>query len=629
MIYFISAQQRITSSFTSATMADVIEFCHSTLDIGVDTETTGFDYIDGKIIMLQIGNFEHQYVIDVRNIDIMPLGEILNSKVRKKYLQNVKFDYKFFRKHGIILENVVDIMLQEQILVNGKQWGSFGLADLVSKYCYHFLDKSFRSEFSRQGITEFSDSQIIYGANDVKYLIPISNAQILESNRLNLNMIFKLENAAALAIADISYNGININPDSWMKIAGIAKEKADAIACELDTLLLSDSNLKKKYQLQAVQQDMFLSYESLRQVNTKWSSPLQVLNIMKNLVPNLESVNSELITPYRYTHPLIDMYIKYKELTKKASSYGEAFLDNRMSDGKIHTEFNQILITGRLSSSKPNMQQIPADNLYRNCFETGDPDWVFVSADYVSQELALIAHASGDPVWLKALQQGQDLHSVCAELVFGNEWKRTAEENCLYFKDNLKFKCECKRHKKLRQSVKEINFGLSYGMTEVKLAFKLQIPEKKAAKLIKDYFKIFPRIKEYLDSNGYFGTQKGYIRTLSPWGRIRWFPEWKPEHMEWSTKGSIERESKNTPIQGAGADMVKYALVGIRHYINNNNIPVKIVMQVHDQIDTICHKDFASQWSIQLKELMEDSAKRTIPSGLLKAAINISLVWEK
>jgi len=141
----------------------------------------------------------------------------------------------------------------------------------------------------------------------------------------------------------------------------------------------------------------------------------------------LENVNSKSMYKYRNKFPLINDYITYKEKMKIATSYGEAFLKNVRKSGKIHTSFNQILDTGRVSSSKPNMQQIPADNAFRNCFIAPD-GWSFVSADYASQELNVIAFGSQDPVWIKALEEGQDLHSTCADLVYG---QRVSDVGCL------------------------------------------------------------------------------------------------------------------------------------------------------------------------------------------------------
>jgi DNA polymerase-1 len=333
---------------------------------------------------------------------------------------------------------------------------------------------------------------------------------------------------------------------------------------------------------------------------------------------------------YRFKHDIIDTYIKYKEAMKLCTSYGHKFFDNLSSDNKIHTNFHQILDTGRVSSSKPNMQQIPAKNAFRNCFVAPE-GWSFVSADYSSQELNVIAFGSKDPVWLKALEEGQDLHSTCAELVYGDEWTNAAEDNCLY--NMNKWKCKCKKHKKLRTNVKTINFGLAYGMGPNKLSDTLNISMERSQELIKKYFKAFPAIKGFLDKLGNYGKKYGYIKTFPPYNRKRWFTNWYPRI--WDNKsasmqlGSIERASKNTPIQGASADMTKRALVLMRDHIKKYELDVKLVMTVHDQIDTICINNYKDIWAEDMKKLMEQAALEIVTNGLLKAEVTIDKCWTK
>ena len=315
---------------------------------------------------------------------------------------------------------------------------------------------------------------------------------------------------------------------------------------------------------------------------------------------------------------------------KLATSYGKDFFKFVSSDGKIHTQFNQILDTGRVASKKPNMQQIPADNKFRNCF-LAPRDWCFVSSDYSSQELNVIAFGSKDPVWIKALEQGQDLHSVCADLVYGQEWVDTAEDGCSFMIN--KSKCKCPKHGKLRTNVKTINFGLAYGMGPHKLADTLDISIKEAESLIQKYFAAFPSIGGFLDKLGSFGKKYGYIKTFPPYNRRRWFPTWYPRIYKDKSQafelGSIERASKNTPIQGASADMTKKAMILIRDFIKLHNVPVKIVMTVHDQVDTICKEDYAEEWVVEMTRLMEQAALEVVTNGLLKADTNISKSWEK
>ena len=166
-----------------------------------------------------------------------------------------------------------------------------------------------------------------------------------------------------------------------------------------------------------------------------------------------------------------------------------------------------------------------------------------------------------------------------------------------------------------------------------KLADTLNISLDGAKELIKKYFKAFPAIKGFLDKLGNFGKKFGYIKTFPPYNRRRWFTNWYPKI--WARKssfmelGSIERASKNTPIQGASADMTKRALVLMRDYINTLDVPVKLVMTVHDQIDTICQDEYVDWWSSKMKELMEQAALEIVTNGLLKAEVTVSNCWEK
>tara|TARA_R110000803_G_C11929813_1_gene315321 strand:- start:17 stop:1144 length:1128 start_codon:yes stop_codon:yes gene_type:complete len=375
---------------------------------------------------------------------------------------------------------------------------------------------------------------------------------------------------------------------------------------------------------------MFTPVEELRDIDIKWTSPKQVLNVFKTFIPKLDNVNGKDMYKYRFRFPLIDKYVKYKEAMKLCTSYGDAFFKNLAGDNKIHTNFHQILDTGRVSSSKPNMQQIPADNIYRNCFIAPD-GWSFVSADYSSQELNVIAFGSKDPVWLKALEEGQDLHSTCAELVYGEQWLTSGDDNCAYM--SKKEKCNCPSHKKLRTNVKTINFGLAYGMGPNKLADTLNITIDDAKLLIDKYFEAFPAIQGFLEKLGNFGKKYGYIKTFPPYNRKRWFVNWYPKI--WDNKssmmelGSIERASKNTPIQGASADMTKKALVLMRNHIAGSSAPVKLVMTVHDQIDTICKNEYLDEWTVVMKKIMEDAALEIVTNGLLKAEVTVSDCWEK
>lgn len=296
------------------------------------------------------------------------------------------------------------------------------------------------------------------------------------------------------------------------------------------------------------------------------------------------------------------------------------------------------------------MQNIPAKEAvgtrYRNAFIC-EPDWEFIDSDFSSQELVIIAYISGDPVWNKALMHGEDLHSVCAELVFPDKaWEKSAESDCAYYKKNdsgvlAKQKCKCKGHKRMRNAVKSINFGLAYGMSEFKLSSSLGISLQEAKKLIQDYFKAFPGIGSALNYLGYFGVSKGYIQTLAPFFRKRWFPYWRyaksriEDHVckiQYDpTLGSIERASKNQPIQGTAADITKVSLLMLYWKCHEPKWEgkTKLVMQVHDQNTTTCLKTISKEWFKVVDDTMKEAAKFIIPNGLLGCETTISPVWTK
>jgi DNA polymerase I-like protein with 3'-5' exonuclease and polymerase domains len=607
----------------------VVKYCHNKEVLGVDTETEGFDFTCKKMIMFQIGDEHQQFVIDTRFIDISPLKNILESPAITKIFHNAKFDYKFIKKwSGIECDGVYDTFLVERILSCGRHIG-YGLKDLCKRYLNVELNKEIRNQFIGLSGEAYRDDQIVYGAKDVEYLCKLRKLQLPKIQEFKLQRVVELENRAVLAFSDIEYNGIDIDKDAWEVIARASEQEALDMRDELDNLVLIVPELSC-FVLSHIQGDLFTPQEELRKVGVKWTSPTQVLKVFQKLVPELEDVNGKKMYKYRRQHKIIDLYVKYKEKMKLATSYGSDFFKFVSSDGKIHTQFNQILDTGRVASKKPNMQQIPADNKFRNCFLAPD-GWCFVSSDYSSQELNVIAFGSQDPVWIKALEQGQDLHSVCADLVYGQEWADAAEDDCSYMIN--KSKCKCPRHGRLRTNVKTINFGLAYGMGPHKLADTLDINTKAAEVLIDKYFDAFPAIGGFLDKLGTFGKKYGYIKTFPPYNRRRWFPTWYPRIYQEKSQafelGSIERASKNTPIQGASADMTKKALILIRDFIKLHNAPVKIVMTVHDQVDTICKDDYAQEWVVEMTRLMEQAALEVVTNGLLKADTNISKSWEK
>ena len=650
----------------------------------------------------------------------MILDVLENPKI-KKVAHNGAFEAMVVRNEGRYMEGLIDTMLREKIIFTGHkvEHGFYSLDELCRRRLDKYLSKEYQVRFGEE--EKLTVGHIIYAAQDVAVLDSIYAQQeetlnkyydVPEEKRTYLNYLPELENEAALAFADISYNGFTLDTDAWEDLKDLLDPEIEQTKKDLIDMIEGDDRLLNRAismgeyfpedtfninwnssaQRGALISEAFDDLENANKatlkkwlkdniddVNTKKYQLIlsvfegdheELMNLMLEhgrdfliekgflypkghfnlswLSPKLSDLISAVVqvddtkkeTLEALEHPIGPKIVDMRGLNKLKDSYGIRFLDH-VKRGKIHTSFNQILNTGRVSSFKPNMQQIPVTpytgSKYRNCFKP-EEGCSLVIADYTSQELVVIATISKEPVWLEALKRGEDLHSICADLVFKEKWKEAGEEDCAYAKSRKK--CNCPGHKLLRDQIKSINFGLAYGMSVYKFAATYHLSVKEAQVIIDEYFDTFPNIKSSLDKLGFYGIKYGHIMTLAPYYRKRFFPDWQgvarmANHHIKGIKynpvlGRIERASKNTPIQGASADMTKLALVILRKYILKNQLEdkVQLILQVHDEIVTNCSDDYAKQWSKVLSAAMAKAAKVIIPSGLLKAESEIVKEWK-
>lgn len=613
------ADYLITNSFTQSLFG--LGLTRTTLEkalpkfnvniLGCDTETTGLKFWEDKLLMLQIYNGEDNFIIDCQNVDLSPLAPIFANDKITKIFHNAKFDVKFLKANGLPCENVYDTMLVDKLIHCGKRSLRHSLAALMNRYFGTEMEKATRSTFiNHKG--DFTKAQLQYGLDDTVKLIEIKKLQTEQVENLELEKVVQLENKAVLAFADLEYNGLFLDKNAWDKNAKIVKAEMDSLLNELDSIVAEEHPEYKERQY-----DMF---DGGREATINWDSPTQVLKLMHKYDKTLESAGGPALKPLAKSEPLIKAYVEYKEKAKLYNSYGPDFYKYVGSDGKVHTSFDQILETGRVSSRGPNMQQIPAVETYRNAFIPEDKDWVFVSSDFSAQELCIIAYGSKDPVWLQVLRDGGDLHGTCAELIFGEKWLSLGSTN--------EERKNTPEGKKLRTHVKTLNFGLAYGMGVYSLSAQLDISEDDAQDLVDKYYAAFPRIKGFLESIGKYGKDNGHIRTYKPFRRIRHFENWNGSKTDKKDMAKIERASKNTPIQGSGADMTKLALIMVRDMLKTYP-HAKMVLTVHDEINCIAHKDHAEEFAQMLKSTMEKAATYIVGKGLLKSDPVISRAWSK
>jgi len=538
MIKFIGNDELYESTlYIKSDLNECLEWLNTLEEVNLDTETEGMFNHFNKIIMLQLNWDNISYVIDTRYINIKALKRLEDILVVG---QNLKFDYKFLKFHGIELNKIYDTFLAECCLTNGLKNRELSLDKLAKKYTTKVLDKSVRNQFVNLKGNPFTEKQIVYGVGDVECLTEIKTKQLEQLKEQDLLNWFNNECDACLALADIEYNGIGLDKEKWLELAKTAKNNTILYTNELDEFVRTNKNLKE-FVAKYVQSSLFEEVKT-RDINIKWSSPLQVEQVFKKLNITLdEGVGERFLTKYQTEFPIIKKYIDYKKQAKLVTTYGKKFLNYvNTHTQKVHTSFWQIKDTSRVSSGSkkentPNMQNIPANNYYRNCFIPSKGKKI-VSCDFSGQELRLTAFASGEKLWINAFKNNEDLHSNVAAMVF----KVPLE--------NVRDKPSFLRGKSYRDAAKTVNFGLVYGMSKFKLADTLNIPVEEADNIIKNYFKATPDLNNWLKQMRIFGTTKGYIRSYSPYRIKRLFPKWK-EHLDFKDKGEIERASMNTPIQ--------------------------------------------------------------------------------
>lgn len=601
-----------SNNYIKSTFNEFKEWLKNQQVIGLDTETEGLFNHNNKIVMLQVSNSNECWVLDVRNTKwISDLKSILEDIIIIGH--NLKFDYKFLKKEDIILKNIYDTFLAECVLTNGKEDRQLGLAYVCLKYTNNILNKDTRNQFVSLDGNVFTDTQILYGANDVAYLFEIRAKQLEEAYKLNLIEVINLENSASLALADIEYNGIKLNKDKWLLLAENLINKLPLYEKELDNMVYELPELNKfvKKEIQGnLFADIIEGFEHDRKVKIKWSSPLQLFRVFTSLGLDIKTTSEKEIGKYQNKYPLVKKFIDYKKDSKLVTTYGKNFIKfiNKYTN-RIHADFWQILDTHRVScggsktngKSSVNLQNLPAKNEYLNCFEA-EEGWKIVGIDYAAQEARLAACGSQDELWLNTFKEGKDLHSEVCKLMFN------------ITDDLVKTKPDFLRGKTYRDAAKTINFGVLFGMSEFKLSSQLNITVEEAKDLIKKYFEATKQLKGYLDSCANYGLTNGYIRSFKPYSCIRYFPEWKKDLDSWKDKkiiGNITRASYNTPIQATGALMTKLALIKIREYIliNNLNDKVKLIHVVHDAIYTECIKEYTLEWSKIQAKLMENTGK--------------------
>jgi len=656
MVYFYSpqtsvlAEEEVRQINKSELLVKLKELFKSTRLVALDVETTGLDPLRHKVVMLQLGFKNIQLVIDTRGFDFSVLKPFLERKSIVFVGHNIKFDYNMLKQYGIILHKIYDTMLADKVIYNGKytqsyirRYKRFSLAGVY----YHYFEikppKTIRNEFTELSSKSFTYDQILYGAKDVVYPLEIYEKQQYWIKKYKLQKTVNLENKSVLAVADIEYNGINIDPTKWLKL-----HEKYALRI-IDTQMFLDKELIKQapqYEQKAYQLSLFGDNVRQRFTAVNWNSDQQVYKILTevfNVFPEDKDGNPSSGTPalllLREKPHFVDLLIQYRKEAKVISSFGKTFLEKHLGkDNRLHSQFNQMVDTGRMSSRNPNMQQIPSDAEFRSAFVAPEGK-VIVSADYSNQEGRIMADKAKDKDYIDFFNYGDgDVHSFVATKMFSAAFGR----EFIVTKTN--------ENKEYRQKGKILNFMISFGGSAFTLSKTLKITIKEAEKLISSFYSGFPTLKNLFTKNKQYALEHGYIRTNNITKRIRWIPEWeeyqnlnikqyheltKEERSQKAKlKGRIERKGMNTPVQGTAGDMTKTALILAREELLRMGIKptkeakIKLINVVHDEILMEADKEFAEQAAEILKNSMERAGKYFIKYIQMTAVPEISDHWE-
>ena len=317
------------------------------------------------------------------------------------------------------------------------------------------------------------------------------------------------------------------------------------------------------------------------------------------------STSAEVLEKLRFEDPIVEMILEYRQLTKLKSTYADGLeSDIDEKDGRIHTTFNQnVTATGRLSSTEPNLQNIPIrmelGRQIRKVFVPQD-GYVFLDADYSQIELRVLAHMSEDATLIEAYRENADIHRTTAALVFHTPYEEVTELQ--------------------RRNAKAVNFGIVYGISGFGLSRDLNISKKQAEKYIEDYFETYPDVKRFMDELVEQGKQKGYVTSL--FGRIRPIPEFASKNFMQRQFG--ERIAMNSPIQGTAADIIKIAMIRVHKKLKEGNYKSRLILQIHDELLIETHKDEIDEVKQILETEMVHACDLAVP---LIAEVKQGINW--
>ena len=641
------------------TLGACLKYLNTQDVLGFDIETLGFDPYKDRIVCIQLGNAEVQFVIDTGTIDIQAFKELLETK--ELIGHNLKFDIRFLMHNRIIPSKIFDTFIAEKTLYLGVTSHRCSLADCVDRYCGTYMDKSQRLNITGR----FSPEFIKYSGKDVEYLHFIKATQEKLITEKQCQLSIELDNRFVIVLSYIEYCGMKLDIDKWLNRLAKIKEEAEELRIKLDSYVI-----RNKYEKFIDRQGNLFSAGLHTSIN--WNSASQVIQLFEMMGVDVEVIEkgvskktteaNQLIKQVEQ-FPILKTYVRYKECQKNIGTYGDNWLRliNPVS-GRVHTSYTQLMSTGRLSSggrnkatgeSYPNFQNIPSDKETRGCFVAEEGN-TLLGCEYTGQEQIVLVNKCLDANLLEFYRKDLgDMHSFVASKMYPELDKMPL--------DIIKV-----AHKDKRQAAKVAGFAINYGGSGKGIADQLGLSLTQGQHIYDSYFKAFPGLKSYFEKAKKFGLKNGYVLISEVTGKKSYVDnyEWYMEQMEkidnnafWDSykrhkenntptfrelrkivqaysmkKGEIERMSLNYPIQGESSEITKLSCVMFwSEYLIPNNLlfTVKFVNTIHDENLIECPLSLADDCAKALQIAMEKAGTKFCKTVPLKADPCIATYWKK
>lgn len=582
----ISHKYQLVDNQTEATR--LCDFLLTNKILSLDTETTSTSAIDAELVGLSFSVAEHEayYVAVPSNQDeaqamvniFKPLYE--NEDI-VKVGQNIKYDYMVLRRYGIDLQGpMFDTMLAHYIVQPELRHNMDYMAETLLNYKTIHIDELIGQKGKNQkSMRDLSPAEICdYAAEDADITLQLKN--VLEPQLKEVGgerLFYDIEMPLVKVLADMELNGVCLDTESLSETRRVFTERMQAYEHHAYELAGEEFNIS-----------------SPKQVGDILFEKMKIVDKAKKTKTGQFVTSEEVLMQLKDRAPIVEDILNYRGMKKLLSTYVEALpkLINPRT-GHIHTSFNQaVTATGRLSSSDPNLQNIPVRDddgkEIRKCF-IPEAGCRFFSADYSQIELRIMAHLSGDENMIEAFREGFDIHRATAAKI----WK----ENISDVTDEQ------------RKKAKQANFGIIYGITTYGLAQRMGIDNGEARQLIDDYFKTFPKVQAYMEAAKEQAREKGYAETM--FGRRRYLPDITSRNG--TVRGFAERNAINAPIQGSEADIIKIAMIRIWRRFKDENIRSKMILQVHDELNFSVYPEEVEQVGQIVIEEMQKACELNVP----------------